>query len=90
MYFLVDIAQTVSHTDLAMMNLKLLGRRKELGLTQVELAAKIQGVYTPDITRIEKGWIPPDDVKRALAMALETTVDAIFDVPATLTAASGQ
>ena len=65
-----------------MMNLKLLGRRKELGLTQQQLADKIpSGVFVTDIGRIENGWIPPDAVKAALAVALETTVDAIFDAP---------
>lgn len=65
-----------------MMNLRVFGRRKELGLTQQQLADKIHGaVFVTDIGRIENGWVPPDDVKRALAVALETTVDAIFDVP---------
>jgi len=60
-------------------NRKIRARRAELGLTQAQLADLVDGIYTPDISRIEAGgWLPPESVRNDLARALQTTPDALW------------
>lgn len=54
-------------------------RRLELEMTQEDLAKQVDGIYTPDISRIEAGgWIPPAEVQERLARALQTTPALLF------------
>ena len=60
------------------MNVKLLVARKQLEMTQDDLAEKA-GIPQADISRIEsRGWIPPKDIQERLATALATTPDELF------------
>lgn len=57
-------------------------RRLALNLTQVQLAAAT-GIDQGTISRIEQGKAPfTDEQKLALAMALQTSIAALFPYPA--------
>jgi len=60
-------------------NRKFKVRRVELGLTQEQLADLVDGLFGPDISRIEAGgWLPPEHVRNDLARALQTTSEALW------------
>lgn len=53
-------------------------RRIEMGLSQMQLA-KNAGLRQAEVSQIEReGWIPPSDVRDALAAALNTTAAELF------------
>jgi transcriptional regulator with XRE-family HTH domain len=54
-------------------------RRLALRLTQAEVADRVKGVWTPDISKIEaQGWIPPAAVRSSIAMALSAIVTDLW------------
>lgn len=64
------------------MNHNVLVARKQAGLTQEQLAAKV-GVNHADVNRIEKhGWVPPAHLRVKFAEALNATEEQLFGAPA--------
>lgn len=59
------------------MNERFWALRRSRGITQQQLADQT-GIDQADISRIERGWIPPAKLQQALAAALDTTVEALF------------
>ena len=56
-------------------------RRTELGFTQAELAEKV-GVTRKTVNTVENGvFTPSTTLALKLARALETTVEALFQLP---------
>lgn len=59
------------------MNERLWGARRRLDWTQQQLADAADMDQT-DISRIERGWIPPQDIQERLAKALKVPVETLF------------
>lgn len=59
------------------MNLAVLVARRKADLTQDALAARA-GINQSDISRIERGWLPPKDTQDKLAEALGVSVEVLF------------
>ena len=56
--------------------------RKQRGWSQTELAEKA-GLQQTDISRIERGWTPPDEIQQRVAKVLNFEPDYLFDATAT-------
>lgn len=64
------------------MNLKVLAARRQLDLTQEQLAEQAD-LKANEISLIERaGWIPPPAARQRLAEALDTSVEDLFDLTA--------
>ena len=62
------------------LNVRFYAARKAAHLSQAVLARAV-GVSQGDISRIEqKGWIPPQEVRDALADALTVPVEELFNL----------
>lgn len=59
-------------------NTRVLVARRSIGLSQGKLGSHAN-LNANDIVRIERrGWIPPADVRKKLAKALDSTPEALF------------
>lgn len=59
-------------------NVQVLALRKNQGMSQEELG-RVAGVSQSDISRIERGWVPPEDLQERVASVLGVSRDVLFE-----------
>lgn len=59
-------------------NVQVLAGRKNQRMTQEDLA-RATGISQSDISRIERGWVPPEELQEVIAKALGVPRDVLFE-----------